>query len=105
MFALSLDWEKEFFTPSVTCRTGTLSMLIVARTMMANLMKLHRVRIKMLPLDYPVINCMSGPISLRTCEVLGPISRYRLADTLPHMKLVSRASRPGLTVGVLSHPL
>ena len=41
------------------------------------------------------------PISLRASKVLGPISRYRVADILPHMKLVSRASRPGLTVGVL----
>ena len=32
---------------------------------------------------------------------LGPISRYRVADILPHMKLVSRASRPGLLVGFL----
>ena len=43
----------------------------------------------------------AGPISLRASKVLGPISRYRVADILPHMKLVSRASRPGLTVGLL----
>ena len=43
----------------------------------------------------------TGPISLRASTDLGPISRYRVADILPHMKLVSRASRPGLTVGVL----
>ena len=44
----------------------------------------------------------AGPISLRASQVLGPISRHRVADILHHMKLVSRASRPGLTVGVLS---
>ena len=43
----------------------------------------------------------AGPISFRASKVLGPISRYRVADILLHMKLVSRASRPGLTVGVL----
>ena len=43
----------------------------------------------------------AGPISPRASKVLGPISRYRVADVLPHMKLASRASRPGLTVGVL----
>ena len=43
----------------------------------------------------------AGPISLRASKVLGPISRYRVADILLHMKLLSRASRPGLTVGVL----
>ena len=41
----------------------------------------------------------AGPTSLPAAKVLGPISRYRIADILPHMKLASRASRPGLTVG------
>ena len=41
----------------------------------------------------------AGPISLRASKVLGPISRYRVADILPRMKLASRASLPGLTVG------
>ena len=43
----------------------------------------------------------AGPISLRASKVLGPISRYRVADILPHMNLASRASRSGLTVGFL----
>ena len=43
----------------------------------------------------------AGPISFRASKTLGPISRYRVADILPHMKLVSRTSRPGLTVGFL----
>ena len=43
----------------------------------------------------------AGPLSSRASKVLGPISRYRIADILPHIKLVSRASRPGLTVGFL----
>ena len=34
-------------------------------------------------------------------EPWGPISRYRVADILNHMKLVSRASRPRLLVGFL----
>ena len=42
-----------------------------------------------------------GPLSSRASRVLGPISRYRVADILPHMNLVSRASRPGLIVGFL----
>ena len=42
----------------------------------------------------------AGPLSCRASRVLGPIS-HRVADILPHMKLVSRVSRPGLTVGVL----
>ena len=43
----------------------------------------------------------AGPLSSRASRVLGPISRYRVADILPHMKLVSRASRPGFLVGFL----
>ena len=43
----------------------------------------------------------TGPLSIRTSKVLGPISRYRVADILLHMNLASRASRPGPTVGVL----
>ena len=43
----------------------------------------------------------AGPISFRASKVLGPMSRYRVADIQNHMKLWSRASRPGLTVGVL----
>ena len=43
----------------------------------------------------------AGPSSLWASKVLGPISRYRVADILLHMKLASRTSRPGLTVGFL----
>ena len=43
----------------------------------------------------------AGPISLRPSAVLGPISLYRVADIVRDMKLVSRASRPGLIVGAL----
>ena len=43
----------------------------------------------------------AGPLSSRASRVLGPISRHRVADILHHMKLVSRASRPGHSVGVL----
>ena len=43
----------------------------------------------------------AGPLSSLASKVLGPISRYRVADILPHMKSISRASRPGLIVGFL----
>ena len=43
----------------------------------------------------------AGPISARASKILGPISRYRVADILLHMKLASNASRPGLAVGML----
>ena len=43
----------------------------------------------------------AGPFSVRASRILGPISRFRVAEILLHMKLASRASRPGLTVGFL----
>ena len=43
----------------------------------------------------------AGPVSLRASRILGPISRFRVAEILPHMKHASRVSRPGLTVGFL----
>ena len=43
----------------------------------------------------------AGLLYSRASKVLGLVSRYRIADILPHMKLASRASRPGLTVGFL----
>ena len=44
----------------------------------------------------------AGPISLLVCKFLGPVSRYRIADTLHHMKLASRVFRPGLTINFTS---
>ena len=82
-----------------------LPVLYVAWTMMENLMKPRRnkkqklatglLRDKLHEQDF------AGPISVRASEVLQPISRHRIADILLHMKLVSRASRPGLAIGVL----
>ena len=43
----------------------------------------------------------AGPLSGCASRVLGPISRHRVADILPHMKIASRPSRPGLLVGFL----
>ena len=76
-------------------------MLHVVWTAMANLTRYHRTRSRRLPQAYSVTQDFAGPISLQASKVLGPISRYRIADILPRMKLASRASRPGLTVGFL----
>ena len=54
-----------------------------------------------LPLDKLHKQDFAGPLSSRASRVLGPISRYRVADILRHVKVVSRASRPGLLVGFL----
>ena len=73
-------------------------------TAVANLMILRRTRQKAataLLRDKLYEQDFAGPISLRASRILGPISRFRIVEILPHMKLVSRAARPGLTVGFL----
>ena len=84
------------------------SVLFVLWTAMANLMRYHRARSRSLPQAYSgtkyksmILLDRSPSVSFRASKVLGPISRCRIADILPHMKLASRASRPGLTVGFL----
>ena len=41
------------------------------------------------------------PVAARLSRILGRVSRFRIAQILPQMKFASRASRPGLTVGLL----
>ena len=81
------------------------SILYVVWTTMARLTIFHLTGNRRLPQallrDELCRQDFAGPISFRAFRVLGPISRYRVADILLHMKLASRASRPGLTVGLL----
>ena len=41
------------------------------------------------------------PVAARVSRILGPVSRVRNAQILPQMCHASRASRPGLAVGIL----
>ena len=41
------------------------------------------------------------PVSLRASKILCPVSRFRIAQSMPQMNHASRASRLGLTVGLL----
>ena len=97
--------RKNSLLPPWPLAPRTLLIVFVAWTVMANLMKFRRIRSRKLLLDNFLTNPheqdFAWPFSRRASEVLGPISRYRVADILLHMKLVSRASRPGLTVGIL----
>ena len=105
IFDLSPIWEKEFLVPSMARSTAD-ALDIVCRldrndtldevpqnkeqTLATGLLlnKLHK-------------QDFAGPLSSRASGALEPISRFRVADILPHMELVSRASRPGLLVGFL----
>ena len=71
---------------------------------MTRLSKFHQPKQKAatgLLLDKLYEQDFAGPLACRASKVLGPISRHRVADILHHMKLVSRASRPEHSVGVL----
>ena len=98
-----LSGRKSSFHPPWPVALRIISILFVAWTVMANLMKSRRIKSRKLQLDFLLTNSMKKTllrlISLRASKVFGPISRYRVADILLHMKLVTRASRPGSTVG------
>ena len=98
--SLSPAWEQEFLFPSLTFHTAN-AFDIVCRLDRDDTLdevpqyKKQKVATGLL-LDK---QDFAGPLSSRVLRVLGPITRHRVADILLHMKLVSRASRPGLIVG------
>ena len=74
-------------------------------TVTTHLTKLHKTKNRKLPPICFWTRCVHKTLLVLLLaeppESLGPISRHRVADILPHMKKVSRASRPGLLVGFL----
>ena len=105
VLAFNPIWEKDFLAPSMS--RNTLDAFNNVRRLdrdgkldEASRDKKQKVATGLIR-DKLRTHDFAGPISLRASKVLGPISRYRIADILPHMKLASRASRPGLTVGFL----
>ena len=103
LFALSAAWEHEFLFPSMTFHTAnafdTICRLDRDNTLAEVPQNKKQKAATSLLLDKLVH--FAGPLSSRASRVLGPISRHRIADILPHMKRVSCASRPGLLVGFL----
>ena len=105
IFPLSPIWEKEFLAPSMACNTANAFDIICRLDDDGKLDEVPQNKKQKIATG-PLVDTLhekdfAGPLSLRASEVLGPISRYRVADILPRMKLVSRASRPGLAVGIL----
>ena len=105
MLALSPAWEKEFLAPSMASSTMNAFDIISSLDHDGKLDEAPQKKKQKLATgllrDKLCEQDFAGPISVRASKVLGPISRHRIADILPHMKLVSRASRLGLTVGIL----
>ena len=105
IFALSPVWEKESLVPSMAFSSAdafdTVSRLDLNGTLDDVPQNKKQKIATGLLIDKLHEQDFAGPLSSRASRVLGPISRHRGADILHHIKLVSRASRPGLTVGIL----
>ena len=105
VLALCPTGKRTFLLPPCPVALRKRSIWYVVWTVMANLLRSHKIRSRRfatsLLCDQSHTQDFAGLISLRASKVLGPISRYRISDILPHMKLASRASRPGLNVGFL----
>ena len=99
----SLPSGRNFLVPSMACSTAD-AFNIVSRLDRNDTLdevpqsKKRKVATGLL-LDILHRQDFAGPLSSRASRVLGPISRYRVADIFLHMKLVPLASRPGLLVG------
>ena len=105
LFALSPAWEQEFLFPSTTFHTANAFDIVCGLDGDDTLDEVPRNKKQKvatsLLLDKMRTQDFAGLIACRASRVLGPISRHRVADILPHMKKVSCASRPGLLVGFL----
>ena len=91
---LSPAWKQQFLVPSM------------ALTLRMHLTKSHNKKKKVaagLLLDKLHKQYFAGPLPCRASRVLEPISRFRIADILHHMKRVSCASRLGFFHWFLSH--
>ena len=102
MFALSSIWEMEFLAPSMARSTAEAFNLVCCLDRNGKLDdspqdKKQRAATTLLTITLAGF-CWTD---LLVSKVLGPISRFRVVEILPHMNLLSRASRPGLTVGFL----
>ena len=88
--------NMSFFSFPLTFTLRMHLILSVGWTVMTRLMKFRKTQNKRLPLGCFWTNYMS-----KILLGLLPFEPHRVADILPRMKIVSRASRPELTVGVL----
>ena len=98
LFAFSPAWERDFLFPSMTFHTAN-AFDIACRLDRDDILDdvPQNKKQKMPPsllVDKLRAQDFAGPLSSRATRVLGQICRHRIADILPHMKRVSRASHP-----------
>ena len=90
IFALSPEWNKKFLKTSMAHST------MEAYEYVRHLDHAGRIA------DYLIQNRdFARPIAARASRILGPISRYLMAQIIPMICTAARAPRPGLAVGVL----
>ena len=91
IFALSSDWEETFLVPSMACSTVEAFDIVHRLDHSGKLDKSRQdkkqkaatalLRDKLHEQDF------AGPISLHASRIHGPVSRFRIAQILPHMNL------------------
>ena len=99
--SLSHLGERFFLFPPWRVAPRMHLILFVGWTVMTHLTMCRKTKSRKLPLGCYSIDKTLLDLFPVASRVLGPISRYCVADILLHMKLVPLASRPGLIVGFL----
>ena len=109
LFAFSPIWEKIFLFPPWPTALRMHLKIVCRLDRDDTLDDVPQNKSRRFPLGYFLTKLhkqdFAGPLSNRASRVLGPISRDRVADILPHMKFVSRASRVGVACWLPSHTL
>ena len=111
IFAVSPNLEKEFLVSLAHSRADAFDVIcrLDRNDTLDELPQTKKHKVAIGPLLDKLHNFdFAGPLSSRASTVLGPVSRCRVVDILPRMKLVSRASRIGSLLGffrVLCHGL
>ena len=105
IFALRSEWKEKFLKPSMAHSTMEAPAIVRRLDHYGKLDespqdKKQKAATALLRDEFQKQD-FAKPVSLRVSRILGPVSRFRIAQILPQMKLASRASRPGLTVGFL----
>ena len=87
MFALSSDWEKNFLVPSMARSTAKAFNIVRCLDHTCELGDAPRDKRRKVATaslrDKPLAHDFAGPFSLRASRILGPISRFRVAEILP----------------------
>ena len=103
--ALSSEWKEKFLSPSMAHNTMEAYEIVCRLDHDGKIEDSHHGKKQkaatVLLRDENRKQDFAKPVASRVSKILGPVSRFRIAQILPHNSHASRASRPGLTVGFL----